>query len=213
MSRALQTILLLSLITILVACNSNEHQEEGMKSDDPVSLDDSSTKNSESEITAEEETDEKEEEIEVAATSLPSTLSELAALPSGYTDYLDISDEDDQKKIDELTVDLPDISNAPTENQLNHYYNELLAIFQQGFLGPEEIIAKMKFQALGNPDIENPRMQFKEKLNVLVILDGSGSMGKDIGGQTQMAAAKKAIVQFVENLPEGGKCRTSSLRA
>ena len=42
---------------------------------------------SESEITAEEETDEKEEEIEVAATSLPSTLSELAALPSGYTDY------------------------------------------------------------------------------------------------------------------------------
>ena len=101
-----------------------------------------------------------------------------------------------------MTVDLPDISNAPTENQLNHYYNELLAIFQQGFLGPEEIIAKMKFQALGNPDIENPRMQFKEKLNVLVILDGSGSMGKDIGGQTQMAAAKKAIVQFVENLPE-----------
>ena len=60
----------------------------------------------------------------------------------------------------------------------------------------------MKFQAIGSPDIDNPRMQFKENLNVLVILDASGSMGKDIGGQTQMAAAKKAILQFVEELPK-----------
>ena len=49
-------------------------------------------------------------------------------------------------------------------------------------------------------------------MNVLVILDGSGSMGKDVGGQTQMEAAKKAIVHSLK-IAEGGKCRTSSLRA
>ncbi|MCM3708966.1 vWA domain-containing protein [Sporosarcina luteola] len=202
MKRALLTIILLSMITILVACNDNEQQAERNKPNDPVSLDDSLTKKSETETAVTEKNENKAEEQEISAASLPSTLSELAALPSGYTGYLSVTDESDQKKIDELTKELPDISSGATENQLNNYYNELLAIFQQGFLGPEEIIAKMKFQALGNPDIEDPRMQFKDKLNVLVILDGSGSMGVDIGGQTQMAAAKKAIVQFVESLPE-----------
>ena len=60
----------------------------------------------------------------------------------------------------------------------------------------------MKFQAIGSPDIDNPRMQFKENLNVLVLLDASGSMGKNIGGQTQMDAAKKAMYILWKELPE-----------
>lgn len=202
MKKVLLHILMLSLVAILVACNNNEQQEEDNNPKEPVSLVDSSNENSETDSTEIEETDTGEEEKDVEATPLPRSLSELAALPPGYTSYLSVTDEKDQEKLDELTEGVPDISGNPTENELNIYYNELLAIFQHGFLGPEEIIAKIKFQAIGNPDIDNPRMQFKENLNVLVLLDGSGSMGKDIGGQTQMVAAKKAIVQFVENLPE-----------
>ncbi|WP_252502253.1 VWA domain-containing protein [Sporosarcina sp. Marseille-Q4943] len=202
MKKVLLHILILSLVAILVACNNNNQQEKDNNPKEPVSLVDSSNENSEIDTAGMEETDTGEDDKEVEATPLPRTLSELAALPSGYTDYLSVTDENDQKKLDELTEGLPDISGNPTDNELNTYYNELLAIFQQGFLGPEEIIAKIKFQALGNPDIENPRMQFKENLNVLVLLDGSGSMGKNIGGQTQMEAAKKAIVQFVGNLPK-----------
>ena len=139
---------------------------------------------------------------EVAADPLPQSLAELEQLPTGYTGFISILDEDGQKKIDELTAHLPDISGERSENELDHYYNGLLAVFQQDFKGPDELIAKLKFQSIGSPDIDNPRMQFKENMNVLVILDGSGSMGKNIGGQTQMEAAKKAIVQFVGDLPK-----------
>ncbi|MBB4824821.1 Ca-activated chloride channel family protein [Sporosarcina luteola] len=139
---------------------------------------------------------------EVEAAPLPRSLEELAERMPGYTAHLSFSDPEDLKKIDELTRNLSDISGKPSENELDHFYNELLALFQQDFMGPEDLIAKLKFQGIGNPNIGNPRMQFKEALNVLVILDSSGSMGKDIGGQTQMAAAKKAIVQFVEELPQ-----------
>ena len=68
----------------------------------------------------------------------PQTLAELAALPPGYTDaYLSVIDPEDQKKIDELTKDLPDISGNPTENELNIYYNELLAVFNKTILDPK----------------------------------------------------------------------------
>ena len=123
-------------------------------------------------------------------------------MPPGYTSYISILDKGGQKQIDELTAHLPDISGERSQNEMDHYYNGLLAVFQQDFTGPDELIAQLKFQSIGSPDIDNPRMQFKENMNVLVILDGSGSMGKNIGSQTQMEAAKKAIVQFVENLPK-----------
>ena len=147
---------------------------------------------------------ENEEDVEeqVQAQPLPQTLAELEALPAGHTaPYLSAIDPEDQKVIDELTKDLPDISGNPTENELNNYYNQLVAVFQQDYLGPEELISKLKFQAIGSPDIENPRMQFKENLNVLVLLDASGSMRNNSGGKTQMDAAKEAITDFVEGLP------------
>lgn len=194
-------ILVLSIAFMLSACSEKINKEEGIVPDEPISLDESLEKDNGIELEIDsKENEEPAEEIEV--TPLPQTLSELAELPAGYTSPLTISDPDDQVEIDELTKNLPDISGSPTENQLDAYYSQLLAVFQHGFQGPEELIAKMKFQAIGSPDIDNPRMQFKENLNVLVILDASGSMGKDIGGQTQMAAAQKAILHFVDGLPK-----------
>jgi Ca-activated chloride channel family protein len=101
-----------------------------------------------------------------------------------------------------LTKDLPDISKDMSNEELDNYYNQLLALFQRDFKGPEDIIDKLKFQTIGNPEIEDPRKQFKENLNVMVILDASGSMGKKIGSQTQMEAAQAAIKKFVNGLPK-----------
>jgi Ca-activated chloride channel homolog len=49
--------------------------------------------------------------------------------------------------------------------------------------------------------MEDTRYQFKENLNVEIILDASGSMAQDAGGNTKMAAAKQEINSFVESLP------------
>ena len=203
-------ILVLLIAFMLSACSEKTNKEEEIVPDEPISLDESLEKDNDIELEIDsKENEELAEEIEV--TPLPQTLSELAELPAGYTSPLTISDPDDQVEIDELTKNLPDISGSPTENQLDAYYSQLLAVFQHGFQGPEELIAKMKFQAIGSPDIDNPRMQFKENLNVLVILDASGSMGKDIGGQTQMAAAQKAILHFVDGFAERSERRSTNL--
>lgn len=195
-------ILLLLTLLLLAACSDKKKENEKVVADEPktsdVSEDDGKVDGNsvDSEKTAEVDVE------EVTAAPLPQSLEELEQLPSGYTSYISILDEEGQKKIDELTSHLPDISDEPTENEMDHYYNELLAVFQQDFEGPDELIARLKFHSIGSPDIDNPRMQFKENMNVLVILDASGSMGQYVGGQTQMEAAKKAIVQFVEGLPK-----------
>lgn len=195
--------LLLSTVFVLLltACD-----EKKVAQNKPDALDDvessDNEKKSELEIETETETEKQIIVEDIVAAPLPQTLAELAALPTGYSGpQLFGIHEEDHPKLDELTAHLPDISGKPTEAQLDHYYNEILAVFQHDFNGPEELLAKMRFQAIGNPDIEDSRMQFKANLNVLILLDASGSMGKSLGGETQMAAAKKAITHFVEGLP------------
>ncbi|MBS4179628.1 vWA domain-containing protein [Lederbergia citrea] len=191
-------ILWIVLSIVLTACGDKAANEKKLVPDQPITID--KTIEEENEQAEETVSDSTEEEIEVAP--LPQTLSELAALPPGYVDYLGILRPEEQKQIDELTKDLPDISEEPSELQLDAYYNDLLAIFQQDFQGPEDLIAQLKFQTIGDPDIDDPRKQFKENLNVLVLLDASGSMRADLGGQTQMDAAKKAITNFMKGLPK-----------
>ena len=133
---------------------------------------------------------------------LPKTLKELENLPSGYTGVSDTFTEEGKKLTNELTKNLPDISDNPTTEQLDRYYEAILSVYQDNFIGPEALIKKLKFESIGSPDIEDSRYQFKENLNVVVILDASGSMANLEGGQTRMDAAKTAILEFVKGLPE-----------
>ena len=88
---------------------------------------------------------------------------------------------------------------------MDYFYSELLKLIQDDFQGPEELIKQMRFQAIGNPEMEDSRYQFKENLNVEIILDASGSMAQSAGGKIKMEAAKDSITEFVSQLPEGAK--------
>lgn len=46
------------------------------------------------------------------------------------------------------------------------------------------------------------RYEFKENYNLEIILDASGSMGADAGGETRMAQAKREIQNFLASAPE-----------
>lgn len=138
----------------------------------------------------------------IVGPKLPKSLEELEALPVGFTKHIIQQNEEEKKLTDELTKNLPDISDNPTKDELDRYYETILSVFQQDFIGPQELIDKLKFQSIGSPDIEESRYQFKENLNVMVILDASGSMGNMEGNQTRMNAAKKAITEFVKELPK-----------
>lgn len=195
--------LLILLFLVLAGCNKDEEIDAAPKKE-PEQQEDVQQKPEVNEGDKAPEEDEQgvAEDIPTAP-PLPTTLEELDQLTPGYTEYLAILEEEDQKKIDELTAHLPDISGEPSKEELDRYYEAILAVFQQDFKGPEDLINSMKFQSIGSPDIEDSRYQFKENLNVMVILDASGSMANYEGNQTRMDAAKQAINNFVKDLPEG----------
>ncbi|PUB16772.1 VWA domain-containing protein [Paenisporosarcina sp. OV554] len=195
-----QLILTGLLIMALTGCNE-ETKKTGIVPGEEISNKNETSGKSEPSNDSEPEKD-SETNNKMIVEPLPENLNELAALTPGYTGYLAVIEVNNQKKIDELTKDLPDISSKPSNEELDHYYNAILSVFQQDYEGPEDLMQELKFQSIGSPDIDDPRMQFKENLNVMVILDASGSMGKDMNGQTQMEAAKSAITNFVKGLPE-----------
>ncbi|WP_405100021.1 vWA domain-containing protein [Oceanobacillus sp. FSL H7-0719] len=194
-------ILWIFILLALTACSDQAADEKKLDVPDQSNVSDNTIEEDDEQM-KETISDVEDEEEEIVVAPLPQTLAELAALPPGKIEYVGILNPDEQKEMDELTKDLPDISGEPTQQQLDAYYNELLSIFQQDFRGPEELISQLKFQSIGEPDVEDPRKQFKENLNVLVLLDASGSMGAYLDGQTQMDAAKTAITNFMEELPK-----------
>ena len=197
-------LLILSLL-VLASCNeekdapstieAEEIQQEEVESDSNLAEEDSTSNFVEEDSTA-------NNEDVIVGPKLPTSLEELEALPVGYTKSINRLKEEGRRLTDELTKNLPDISGTPTKDELDRYYEAILSVFQQDFVGPGELIDQLKFQSIGSPDIEEPRYQFKENLNVMVILDASGSMANLEGSQTRMNAAKKAITAFVKGLPK-----------
>ncbi|WP_413366532.1 vWA domain-containing protein [Lysinibacillus sp. 3P01SB] len=70
-----------------------------------------------------------------------------------------------------------------------NYYDQLVT-YDHGFVMPEL------------PDGEDEVTTKQKKMNVVVLMDASGSMKGEIAGQTKMELAKTAIAKFVEQIPE-----------
>lgn len=104
--------------------------------------------------------------------------------------------------LDKLGEDMSEISSNPSEAELDYFYRETLKLVQDDYIGEEEILKDLKFQLLGSPEVEDPRYQFKEQLNIEILLDASGSMAGEINGTTKMNLAKEAITSFMKELPE-----------
>ncbi|MEI5907454.1 VWA domain-containing protein [Bacillus spongiae] len=190
----------IGILLLIVGCSNEETKEEQNATKQ------ASSNNEKSSNESTEETLEKNQTEDLEVRPLPTTYKELEALPAGKdSEYIPTLTNEDKERAVERFNDLPDIKDNPSTNELDYYYQELLERVQQDYEGPESLIKQLKFQSLGNPQIEDSRYQFKENLNVEVILDASGSMAQDVGGKTKMEAAKEEILKFVEGLPEGAK--------
>ena len=144
--------------------------------------------------------------IESKIEPLPTTYAQLAEREPGeiHHNYVLLTNEEIQKLLEDFS-DLPDIREKPSEQELDYFYQELLAKVQEDYKGPEYIINELKFQAIGSPEFEGTRYEFKENLNVMILLDASGSMKEEVAGKVKMQAAKESIQQFVESLPESAQ--------
>lgn len=194
-------VLMIGLIVIISGCSQeaekNKEDTSKPKTADTKAADDDKAKE-------DQEQDEPKEELVVDP--LPTTYAELEELPQGphhELDY-DLSDESKQRILDTFK-DLPDVSGTPSEKELDQFYMEVLKMVQEDYKGPQEAINRLKFQAIGSSEMKDSRFQFKENLNVEIILDASGSMAQQVNGKVKMDAAKDAINKFVQQLPKDAK--------
>lgn len=145
---------------------------------------------------------EKSAELEKAleAPDAPQTTEDLIAYPSGPLagQYYD----DNRQDIEETLAELPKLNQESDEETVKAYWGKLLSLFAEDYPDPADLIEEWKLDEFGNPELDDPRLQFKENYNVEIILDASGSMAAVIGGQTMMELAKETIRDFAAALPE-----------
>lgn len=188
-------------VLILSGCNQDEQKSAGKDNTDATA-----SSNNVADSEKNKETDQNKETNDIKVDPLPATYEELASRKVGehHNFHFNLNEKEIQKML-ETFKDLPDISKNPTDEELDYFYQELLSKVQKGYKGPEEAIRQLRFQSIGNPEMEDTRYQFKENLNVEIILDASGSMAQAVNGQVKMDAAKASIINFVKELPKEAK--------
>ncbi len=194
MKKHLLLILLSVLVLSLVACQSkNDHvKNEKTNASDSTVKEEKSSPNKANETTKNEET--------ATTDQLPTSYTALAnRKPGALKDFQALIWEED--KIVDKFGDMQ-LKATATQDELDQYYLKLLDRLQKDFQGPEKAIRNLRFQALGNPSIKDPRYQFKDHMNVEIVLDASGSMAQKINGTAKMDLAKQAIQNFVNQLPK-----------
>nr|WP_253264333.1 VWA domain-containing protein [Brevibacillus sp. MCWH] len=135
-------------------------------------------------------------------TKLPETAEEFYKQPPGR--FAGVPYGYQSEEIKKVLQQFPNIEN-PDSEIIELYYLALLGLFAEDYPEPEEIINQIKLSSFGSRDMDDPRYQFKEQYNVMIVLDASGSMGHMAGSKTRMEAAKEAIRSFAASLPAGAR--------
>jgi Ca-activated chloride channel homolog len=200
MGRKHQIILIIAIamLTLLTACSD---KQTDTKQDDQ--------KETSAMKKAEDNKDSKDENsIEDMLASLPKptqTTVELANADAGMfsgQDYDELTPEQ-QKELFKQLEELPKLGEEPSGEEIELYWRKLLYLFHEDYPNPAEVLDELEMESFGSPDIKDERYQFKENLNVEILLDASGSMANQIDGKTMMDIAKESIGEFAEDLPEG----------
>lgn len=136
------------------------------------------------------------------APEAPETLQEVSHYPEGELAHLKFRDENDQPIILKEIDKLPELDGSEGEDVYEAFWNKLVELYAMEYKDPKELWEQLKVKSFGSPDIDDPRYQFKDGLNVEIILDASGSMKADVNGKSKMDLAKEAIRSFAKTLPE-----------
>ncbi|MEL3973658.1 VWA domain-containing protein [Rossellomorea oryzaecorticis] len=192
------SIVILCLSLVFIGCESKSEKSDGNNKTDKVS----------EEPTKKKQDEEEKDSLSVypdltSAPEAPETLEEVIDYPAGPFANADFDEEN--KEVIDAVNELPVIKGKVEEEFLEAYWNQLLSLFALDYKDPQVILEKLKVKSFGSPDIEDPRYQFKDNLNVEIILDASGSMKGQVNGRTKIDLAKEAIDTFASSLPEEAK--------
>ncbi|MFC4353516.1 VWA domain-containing protein [Chryseomicrobium palamuruense] len=109
--------------------------------------------------------------------------------------------EESQAAFLDLFGDIPALPENAAEEELELYYRHIYNITHISLPDPSGVLDAARFDMEGMPEADR-RYEFKENYNLEIILDASGSMGADAGGETRMNQAKREIQNFLASAPE-----------
>ncbi len=191
---------LVLLVLLLSACSKDESEPAQAEAEDPkVEETNKATKetNNEESYTPREVAYYEIEGIEHELTELEQEMLRHPGIFSG--------DEYDEAKVKEALDQLPE---DLTEEQ---YMEELKYLFTEDY--HEELQTLLTFDSSIEVDIDRPDETVDaptlKTAHYAILVDASGSMAAKVGGKTRMEAAKEAVLEFAEQVPENA---TISLR-
>ncbi|MGE5417462.1 MAG: vWA domain-containing protein [Acidobacteriota bacterium] len=132
----------------------------------------------------------------------PTNLQEFMNYPVGPLAGRDVKKEEDAlaAKVKEV---LPPIKEGADEATLDAWWRAFLYLFAEPYPASDQVIADLKIKNFGAKGVTDSRMAFKDKVNILIILDASGSMANKVDGKPMMDIAKASIQDFVSDIPPG----------
>lgn len=156
-----------------------------------------------------------QQEAEEVSAETEGTLAELEemnlpAIPQKPQDFVqqgnglmqsEVENGNEDVEFLELFGDVPALPEDATQEEMELYYQYIHNITRVELPDPSGVIDMARFDMEGMPEADR-RYEFKENYNIEVILDASGSMGADAGGETRMEQAKREIQSFLSSAPE-----------
>ena len=99
------------------------------------------------------------------------------------------------------------LTDDATDEEIDHFFNQLLYIVGSDYSAVEDI---NRFgYVIFKKDMKDPftgeKVNENKQVNVEIVLDASGSMAKQINGQTMMNIAKNSITEVLKHLPKNAK--------
>jgi Ca-activated chloride channel homolog len=198
----MKKLVLFLLIVFLAACNAKPKEE-------PV--DPQENKNTSEETNEPTEDEETGENILEDAPNTPTNFDEIIAYPvgplSGNSYYAQLDGRNTLTKeqlVEEILKVMPmfDEEDLKDPTYLDKWFNALYSLIAENYRDPQDILDEYSYEAFGQMMINGKPVQFQDQLNVLIILDASGSMENKINGQSMMQIALDEINGLVDRLPE-----------
>ncbi|TFJ91283.1 VWA domain-containing protein [Lentibacillus salicampi] len=181
------------MVFILTACTSDDDQDSEAAAEEPQSEEETT----EEEVAEEEETFTPSEfeyyELEETARPLTDLEQELLRKPGPYSGE-NYNEEEVQEEVDKLPDDLT----------AEEYVHELKYLLAEDY--HKEIETFANFDSEVTTDVQSPDETIEEpemtNAHYAILIDASGSMHADTGGQTRWEAAKSAVTDFASEIPE-----------
>ncbi|MFC4403118.1 VWA domain-containing protein [Gracilibacillus xinjiangensis] len=205
----------LFILFLLAACQaeepsekSNEENTDHNSEEKKVSPTDTISEKDDSNIADEEELVDPLANLLERAPEEPANLEEIIAYPVGpLAGNGRITGNEPVMEKEELVNYVMEVLPAIEEEQqdeayFNQWWRAFRYLFAEEYPDPRQIIEEMNYTHFGNEALEDERFHFKDQINVLIVLDVSGSMANEVDGKSMLQIAKDSILNFASDIPE-----------